>query len=362
MSCRGQNHNNSEISRRTLVKATAALTATSIAAPFVSRNAGAQEMKKELVFACNGGSTQTIFEKTILPVFTEQTGIKVTYVPGQPADIAAKLRAQRGTSGLDIVWLGGAVTYTAIDDGLLQPIDLSLVPNAAKMDPRIPREETILSSAVSGNAMIYSKKVFDANKWAPPTTWFDLWEPRFKGHAGMYGMSVTSGVEMLLEVAKELTGDYNNLDPAFEKFKELGPNIYEFFPTAGAWETALQQGDLWLGVNNYTRAIQLTQAGQPIGTVLPKSGMPCHDLTQAVPVGSSNPKGAHAFINFILSTETQTMIAKNLGYSPCITGVPIPDELKAFYPDPSIVWFPDWRAVGKRFNDIVAKWQRIVER
>ena len=351
-----------EISRRSVVKAGAAFSATAIAAPFFARFAGAQEMKKELVFSCNGGSTQTIFEKVIIPKFTEQTGVKVTYVAGQPADIAAKLRAQRGTSGLDVVWLGGAVTYVAIDDGLLQPLDLSQLPNAAKIDPKIVREKEYVPSAVSGNTLIYNKKVWDEKKFPTPSAWTDLWDPKYKGHTGMYGMSSTGGVELLLQMAKELTGDYNNLDPAFEKFKELRQNIYEFFPTAGAWETALQQGDLWLGVNSYTRCIQLTEAGQPISYVHPKTGTPCHDLTQAIPVGSGNPKGAYAFINFILSQETQQTIAANLGYSPAVTGVTIPEKLKPFYPDPSLIWFPDWRAVGKRFGDITAKWQRVVER
>jgi putative spermidine/putrescine transport system substrate-binding protein len=352
---------NNAVSRRAIVKAAGGLTVAAMAAPFVSR-AGAQEIKKELVFACNGGSTQNIFEKVIIPKFTEQTGIKVTYVPGQPADIAAKLRAQRGNSGLDVVWLGGAITFTTIDDGLLMPLDTSLIPNAAKINPALVREKEYVPSAISGNAMLYVKKIYETNKWDPPSKWFDLWDPKLKGHAGMYGMSSTGGVEMLLQVAKELTGDYNNLDPAFEKFKELRSNVYDFFPTAGAWETALQQGDLWLGVNSYTRAIQLTQAGQGIGTVLPKTGMPVHDLTQAIPIGSTNVKGAHTFINFMLSPEAQTMIAANLGYSPSTLGVTIPDNLKPFYPDASLIWVPNWREVSKRFDDIVAKWQRVVER
>jgi putative spermidine/putrescine transport system substrate-binding protein len=349
------------ISRRALVQASAALTVTATA-PFVLRSARAQNAAGEVVFGCNGGSTQSIFEKVIIPKFTQATGIKVSYVPGQPADLVAKLRAQRQNSGLDVVWLAGAVTYVAIDEGLLLPYDPSLVPNASKIDPKIAREKAILPIAISGNALIYNKKVFDQKGWGAPSSWFDLWDTRLKGHTGMYGMSSTGGVEMLLQVAKELTGDYNNLEPAFEKFKQLRSNIYEFFPSAGAWETALQQGDLWLAVNSYTRAIQLTQAGQPIGTVLPKSGIPSHELSTGIVQGSKNAAAAHAWSNFLLSSEAQELIAKNLGYSPSITGVQIPDELKPFYPDPQLVWFPDWRSVSKRFDEIVNKWQRTVER
>lgn len=350
-----------QLSRRALIKSGAALTATALAAPYVVGRAHAQSAG-EVVFGCNGGSTQGIFEKIIIPKFTEQTGIKVSYVPGQPADTVAKLRAQRGTSGLDVVWLAGAVTYVAVDEGLVTPIDLAQVPNASNIDPKITREDAILPIAVSGNSLIYSKAVFEPKGWDAPSSWFDLWDPRFKGHTGMYGMSSTGGVEMLLQVAKELTGDYNNLDPAFEKFKELRENIYEFFPSAGAWETALQQGELWLGVNSYTRAIQLTNSGQPIGTVLPAAGIPSHELSAGLAEGSQNSKTAHAWMNFLLSPEAQELVVANLGYSPSTTGVTIPEALKPFYPDPELVWFPDWRKVSKRFDEIVDRWQRTVER
>ena len=346
----------SGMSRRTLIKATA------LAAPFIARRANADDAAGSLVFGCDGGSTQKIFEKFIIPKFTETTGIKVTYFPGQPADLVARLRAQGRNSGLDAVWLAGAVTYLAVDEKLVTPFDNALVPNARALDPKATREDAIMPIAASGNALIYSKKVFDQKGWNPPADWFDLWDPRYKGHAGMYGMSSTGGVEMLLQVAKELTGDYNNLDPAFEKFKSLRPNIYDFFATAGAWETAMQQGELWLAVNSYTRAIQLTKSGQPVGTVLPKSGMALHALCVGIAQGSPNAKQAHAWTNYLLAPETQAAIVSNIGYSPSVTGVAIPDDLKSFFPDSSLTWYPDWRSVSKRFDSIVSQWQRTVER
>jgi putative spermidine/putrescine transport system substrate-binding protein len=350
------------LSRRSLLKRGGALAVAGLAAPALFRSAHAQGTEGEVVFACNGGSTQQIFEKSIIPKFTKDTGIKVNYVTGQPADIVAKLRAQKGTSGIDISWLAGAVTYVAIDEDLLVPYDPALVPNAAGVDPKIAREKHILPIAASGNCLIWRKPVFEQKGWAAPTSWFDLWDPKYAGHTGMYGMSSTGGVEMLLQVAKELSGDYNNLDAAFAKFKELSKSIYQFFPNAGAWETALQQGDLWLGVNSYTRAIQLTQAGMPVGMILPKSGVPSHELHVGIAKGAPHFKAANAWANYLLAKDTQQMIAQELGYAPTVTGVAIPASLKSFFPDSSLSWFPDWRKVSGRFEQIVERWQREVER
>ena len=58
--------------------------------------------------------------------------------------------------------------------------------------------------------------------------WFDLWDPRFAGHTGMYGMESTGGLEMLMSVARQLSGDYRKMDAAFAKFKELDKSSTKF--------------------------------------------------------------------------------------------------------------------------------------
>ena len=322
----------------------------------------APKLEGELVFGCNGGSTQRIFEEQIIPDFAKRNGIKVTYVTGQPADQVAKLTATKGNSGLDAVWLGGAVTYLAADRGLLVDIDRSRLSNLKYIDPKMVSEKSVIPIAYSGNCLIYKADVFAQKGWAPPTAWMDLWDPKFKGHAGMYSMNSTGGVEMLLQIAKELTGDYRKLDLAFAKFKELRPNVIDFFNTAGAWETAMQQGDFWIGVNSFTRAKEMTAMGMPIKFVFPKTGMPIHDLPVGIVKGAPHPNAAYAWIDYLASTDVQQKIADKMGYMPANRDVKLSDEVKRFYPDPSLTWMPDWRYVGTQFETIVNRWSREVER
>ena len=324
--------------------------------------APAPKLEGELVFGCNGGGTQRIFEQQIIPDFAKRYGVKVTYVTGQPADHVAKLSAAKGNSGLDAVWLGGATTYVAADRGLIIEIDRSRVPNMQYLDPKLEFEKSVVPIAYSGNCMIYRSDIYSKRGWAPPTTWFDLWDPKLKGHTGMYSTSSTGGIEMILQVAKELTGDYKKLDPAFAKFKELRANVLDFFPTAGAWETAMQQGDLWLGVNSFTRAKEMTDAGMPIKFVFPKTGMPLHDLPVGIVKGAPHPNAAYAWIDYLGSKEVQEKIADKMGYMPASRQAVLSDTVKPFYPDRSLTWMPDWRYVGTQFETIVNRWSREVER
>jgi putative spermidine/putrescine transport system substrate-binding protein len=352
--------NNRHLSRRVFLRSTGAVAATSIAMPFVMRSALAQQ--GQVVFAGLGGSTQRIFEESIIPKFTQATGYTIQYVPTTPNAMVAKLRVQRGASGTDVIQLAGSATYGAIDDGLLQKIDQSQIPNATRIDPKIAREPQIIPFSVSGMCIIYQKPLFAKNGWAAPADWLDLWDPKYAGHTGAYGMDGTGGTALLLQVAKQLSGDYTKLDPAFAKFRELRKTIYQFFDSAGAWETAWQQGDVWLAVNSYTRGLQFTQAKMPVGVVFPKSGIPSYDVNMGIVANAPNTKGAHAWINFLLNPEIQSIIIEKIGYAPSTLGVKVPDGLENLLPPPDLVWFPDWRKVSAQFTQIVDRWQREVER
>ena len=244
----------------------------------------------------------------------------------------------------------------------LQSIDPSLVPNAANLDPSIPREPKAVPLSYGIVIFIYNKTVYDSHGWQPPTSWFDLWDPRLAGHTGMYDMNSTGGVAMVLQIAKELTGDYNNLDPSFAKFKELRNTIYDFFTSAGAWETAMQQGDLWLAVNSTGRGMQLTQAGWPIGVVLPKSGVPSYQVNVAIATDCPHPKAAHIWINYLLDKDVQQIAVEQMGYPPSVVNSAIPEDVARFFPVPGQAWFPDWRKVNERYSYIVDRWQHEVER
>jgi putative spermidine/putrescine transport system substrate-binding protein len=175
-------------------------------------------------------------------------------------------------------------------------------------------------------------------------------------------MTATGGVALLLQVAKELTGDYNNLDPAFEKMRELRQSILEFVESAGAWETFLQQGDLWLGVNSYTRGVQFTNAKMPVGVVFPKEGVPSYDISMGIVDGAPHPKAAHAWINHLLKKGIQEIIVEKTGYRPSTVDAVIPQSVAHLLPNAEQSWFPNWKQVSTRFAEIVDRWQREVER
>ena len=135
-----------------------------------------------------------------------------------------------------------------------------------------------------------------------------------------------------------------------------------FYTSAGAYDTAAQQGDLWLAMNTSVRAQQMKEEGLPIGFTQPKEGQVGYETWAGVVKGAPHPNAAHAWINYLLSTEVQNKIPGLIGYNPVNREAKVPAELKLYYPDLKSVFIPDWRYVRTQLSTWVDRWNREVER
>jgi putative spermidine/putrescine transport system substrate-binding protein len=318
-------------------------------------------MESDLVFACDGGNTQRMFESQFFPDFYKKYGVKITYVPGQNADVLAKLRVQKRAPSIDVVWLAGGITYQAIDGGLLEELDRSLVPNYQLVARGVGDERFAAPVGISTCCLIHNTDIFKKRGFAPPSSWWDLWDTKYKGHIGLYSINVTAATALLVKIAQMISGDYKNVDPAFQKFSDLRSNMLDFFTSSGTYETEIQQGDLWLGAITSPRGMQLRNSGMPVAVTQPKEGAVGYQTWAGVVKNARHPKAAHAWINYLLSTDVQEKIARMIGYNPVNARAKIPEELRLYFPPLDTVFIPDWRYLATQLPIFVERWNRKVE-
>lgn len=351
------------LSRRDLLVAGAAGIGATLASPMLARRAWAQDIEGELVFAGPGGASQQVLEEMMFPEFTElYPGVDITLITGQPADNVAKLRTQAASPSIDAVWLAGGVTYQAIDAGLVSKLDPALVPNLTQINRSLDTETNAAPIGIAVVQLMFSKPVFDENGWAPPTSWLDLWDEKYAGHVGLPSINISSAAGFLAVLAKILTGDEKNVEPALAKLQELRPNMLNFYTSLGSMETALQQGDLWIGNLTAHRGFQLRNAGTPIGMSAPKEGGVGYQTWVGVVNNAPHPKAAHAWVNYLLSPEGQEKVRVGFGYTPSNSSVPIPEEDRLYFPDLATVNIPDWRYISGKLPEYADLWNRRVER
>lgn len=293
-------------SRRTFIKGFGgAAAAVAIGAPYIASSARAAQ---QLVFAGFGGDYQTGQTKALFEPFEQQTGIKIVQTTG--VDLA-KLRAQVQSGNLewDFLSLPDRLRYTAVHDGLLMPLDYSII-DSSKIIRALVTEHAIGGVTIP-MLMAYSTKHFSPDK--APKTWSDYWNiDGFPGQRGMY-----NGAVYTLEFALIADGVPKDklypldLDRAFRSLDKIKSRLIW-------WSQMSQPGPMLnsgeIVVTPSVRAITSMLAGDALAVSYEGAALTYE--AWVVPKGTRNAANAMKFINFALQAQNQAALTKYIAYGP----------------------------------------------
>ncbi len=288
------------------------------------------------------------------------------YVAGNSTDTLAKLQAQKGNQVIDAIIVDDGPMYQAVDLGFcgaLAPGDVYKdVYSVMKF-----KSNKAIGVGMVGTGIMYNKQVFQENKWAPPTSWEDLKDPKYKKKLVIPPLSNTYGLHALVMMAKVRSGGEASIDPGFKAFKdEVGPNVLVYEPSPGKMTELFQSKQTVIGVWGSGRAKALAdQTGFPIEFIYPKEGGVALGVAACPIAGSKNDKEAQAFIQHMVSPEMQVILATGAGFGPtnqkvALTpdqqkGIPYGDQVKGLLA-------LDWDVINKSREDWNKRWTREIER
>ncbi len=159
------------ISRRAVTAGGLAL----LAAPFVSRGASAKASELRIL------TWEGYAEPEWVKPFEESQGVKTSVVyTGSVDEMFAKMQGSKGAD-FDVVAFDTSSFKRYIDGGLIQPIDLAKVPNAANLAPAFQNVAPIIRGdkhyglpfAWGSLPLVYDKAAFPT----APDTWGVMWDP-----------------------------------------------------------------------------------------------------------------------------------------------------------------------------------------
>ncbi len=262
---------------------------------------------KEVVVMSWGGDYEKKIPTLIGPGFEQATGYRLSYVTaGGSAEMVARVKAQAANPQVDVVI--GDEGPQLLGKDLWQPIDAKYLTNMGEMYDLAKVTGNRRVRAFAGAVTIlYNTKVFQEKGWAPPTSWNDLWDPKYRGHViTLEGTSpYTYG---LLVIASELDGgSERDTEPGWRKLKQLAPSIPVFATGAAKFGDLFRQGTGWIGLHSEGSALRHRIAGLPIGTAYPKEGPIFVPASVVVVKGGPNPDGAQKFVNHLLRADVQKL-------------------------------------------------------
>ncbi len=277
---------------------------------------------KRIVVGTWGGDYSRLLAKNIEKPLLEPKGWDVVKDeandPPRRAKMLAEKALRRGTS--DIQGLSAANMYDVNQQGLVEQLDYSKIPNAKNLIPAMKYPYGI-GQIYSGKVILYNPKIIKR----APTSFAEAIDPKMGDKLGIIDIQYQY---TLVAAGMASGGSPSNIEPGKERLlacKKAGARIY---PSNEAFAQAMKTEEIAVGIMWKARAVQWQNAGIPIETVAAKEGVPMYISGFAMPKNAPNKPGAYAYLNAMLEPSAQEAFAVDMGYNPTITNAHVPADVQ----------------------------------
>lgn len=241
-----------EVSRRSFMQAMGVLAAM----PLAMRSGISWAADKPLVLVNWGGDAIEAYRKAFVESFTKATGIAVKIDGSGPTEGAIRTQVASGKPSWDIVDAEPFSSETLGRQGVLQPLDYSLI------DKNKVGAGMAHTYGIAGYQYSYVI-AWDSQKFGNdgPKNWVDFWDvSRFPGKRTLY--KYMNGVLEAALLADGVAVDKLyplDVDRALKKLDELKPHILGYWGSGAESQQMMIEGEASVGAIWHTRANILQQ-------------------------------------------------------------------------------------------------------
>jgi putative spermidine/putrescine transport system substrate-binding protein len=309
-----------------------------------------------------GGSDGLVIRKYIVDPFVKETGARVVVEEGNTSASIAKVRAQKADPQIDVIFLDDVGVFTLQREGVLDRLDLARMSNAADVFPGY----VVADGYGIGIFNYITTLIYNSARGSAPTSWNDLWDPKFKGKVLSPSITDTQALLFTLMAARLGGGSLDDLAPAWPKLQAFRPQIYSFIENRALNAEALENGEAALAVDIPYYFKPYIDRGYKIAmtTDLKEGYFSITGSAAMVKGGKGDREVAYAFINRALSPEAQAGLGRELWYGPTNPKTQLAPEVAPYMvhtPEQfrTAIQFDRLKLIDKR-PEIVEKWNSIM--
>src|SRR5947209_5068800 len=288
------------IDRRGLLKAVAAAGAASLVP------AAVLAQSKTLVAATFPGTWNEAHRQILAPAFQKATGASVTQSIVLGTDQVARLTAAKGgRPPFDVAFFDSPQVLDAARQGLIVEYPAAKSPNYNDLLPvfRNAWGPTVTMQVVG---IGYNPKRIAT----PPKSWDELWDPKYKGRAGLTALNSQLGIAFLAELNRLKGGTEDNFEPAFKALRELLPNVGAIAANLGAYATLWQQEQIDIAPYNFNFVQTLKGKDVPVELAIPSTGAVGWSTSLHLVANAAEPELAVKYIDTHLDPAVQAAMEK----------------------------------------------------
>jgi putative spermidine/putrescine transport system substrate-binding protein len=326
------------------------------AAALIASPAVLRAQTRELVVG-GAASHKAWVEEIVAPHFEARHKAKILFEGTRSLVNLEKMQKNRDRPYMSVVQMDDPVMILAVKEGLLDPLTVGRVPNLAALNAGTVHMDGMWANYLQPwLGIAYNTQAMKA----APTSWADLYDPRYKGRVVVPSLQNTEGLPSIFVASSLATGQsleaaQKDADAGFEKLAALKPNILTAYTQQPQAYNLLEQGEAFMiapAMSSY--ALERKAAGAPIALAAPKEGVFAMPSGIAVIKGAPQADLAFAYVDAMLGAELQSKLVGPTFSLATNKAVARPAGL----PADMVVHQIDWANVARERDGWLKRWDR----
>lgn len=247
--------------------------------------------------------------------FEKETGIKVNYSMYETnEDMYNKIKG--GGANYDVVIPSDYMIARMIDEGLLEKIDFSNIPNYSNILDEYkdlyfdPKNEYSVPYNVGMVGIIYNTKMVEGT----PDSWSIMWDEKYKGEVLQFNNPRDAfGVAQKYLGISLNTTDSEEWHKAYDKLKEQKPLVSSY--VMDDVFNKMEGGEAAIAAYYAGDYLTMVENNPDLAFFYPKEGTNIFVDSMCIPVGCQNKEAAELYINYMLRGDIALANAEYICYA-----------------------------------------------
>jgi len=271
--------------------------------------------------SCGSGVTINVYnwgdyiDEDVLADFTKETGIRVNYSTyARNEELYEKIK--RGASDYDVVVPSDFMISRMVNEGLLEKLDFSNIPNFSNIDRRFtgltydPSDEYSVPYMWGTLGIIYNTEMVDD----VVDSWDILWDEKYSKQIFMY-----ESMREIISIGQKRFGfsindrNTDNLNMVKASLIEQKALVQAYVDESVKDKMIGNEGALAVAFSG--DAIYSIEENPALDYIVPKEGSNLWFDALVIPKGSKHKKEAEAFINYLCRPDVALKNTEYVGYS-----------------------------------------------
>ena len=240
-----------------------------------------------------------VFIDELVPMFEKQTGINVEIIKPGSGELLNRLTAEAARPMADVLW---SVDSSVVD---FNPTLFEVYAPAGTDALLEGISDSEKASPFSAVVMAFIVNESKLDGLPIPQSWLELSDPKYDDYIS--SAKANRSGSSYIQLATVLQG-YGE-ERGWEIYKGLLAN-YVLSDSSGAVPRFVNDGELAIGVTLEDAVLRFMQGGGPVQIVYPSDGTAFHADAMALVAGAPNEGNGKAFLDFMMSSDAQTIVAE----------------------------------------------------